>query len=659
MKFQRRFVFFLRVTFLIFFATFLLTSCFTNSTNHPIIYQLDFEHPEAYAGWHVGAPGTDLLWLENSQDGKYVFEYQSGFLQNWDQQLSDVEVSVDTNFQSDDQMDVGLACRSGTEGGYYFTITNDHHWGIIKTWQGQTVVLAEGDSEDIRSEENHLLIRCLGYQLALQINGTQITEVSDSDIAAGGILLGYNSFSARSGSFDNLLVYDLSEPTPTIPTSTQLPQTHTPSQSATVTITPTYTPSPTPQGQLFSDDFNSGAAPFSDWIIHEVTDLRHFSFPEEAIFDLPPNGSGQTIDGGNGRTIYAIFERLINGEEWSIEEQMQFLGDGNAWHSLVCGYSPSGWYEMGITSTGHWQVDVVNGEPGAYSHQILGEGDSDAITSANNQLSATCANSHITLDVNGTQIASYEDSTISIGNMVGFTYREDEDADTSMQVSEFQVVQTDGNKPIELIINLDSFYFAWRYWSVALEYPQDIRSLTTSIFEVQNVDGSANVTLSTPGRWIAILPQEFPHNVQVSADITANHGTGVGIMCRWSETNGGYALWYINDYIVTSPFSIGVDGNPIYHGAEAEYATTEWQNLLRESSTHHVVARCWGDLVELFLDGQRVAYHQVSGFPMQRDQNKQGVMVGFWAITTDQYGPVITFDNLIISTGDILLTPVP
>jgi hypothetical protein len=206
---------------------------------------------------------------------------------------------------------------------------------------------------------------------------------------------------------------------------------------------------------------------------------------------------------------------------------------------------------------------------------------------------------------------------------------------------------------------LDSFYFAWRNWAVALGYPQNIRSLVSSIFETQNIDGSANITLTTPGRWVAILPQEFPHNVQLEADITAEHGTGVGIMCRWSESNGGYALWYINEYVVTSPFAIDEEGNPVYYGAEAEYATNEWQNLLFSSTEHHVVARCWGDLVELYIDGQRVSYHQVSGFPMERDRNKQGLMIGLMAVTNDQYGPVFSFDNLIVSTGDILLTPVP
>jgi len=637
----------------------ILYGCSAATPNYPVIYQLDFEHPEAYIGWRVGAPGIDPLWLENTQDGRYVFEYQSGFLQNLDFQLTDIEATVDTYFQSENPMDVSLGCRTSVEGGYFFIINNDQHWLILKNIQGQSVPLAEGDSNQISTGENRLLIHCVGPQLILQVNGTQISEVTDADITLGGIQLGYNSFAAGSGSFDNLLVYDLAEPTPTVPTSTPLPDTLTPTPSQTPTTTPTLTPSPTPDGQLFSDTFNDGATPFTDWIIHEVTDMRHFSFPGEVTFELPLNGTGQAIDGGDGQTIYAIYERLIEGEEWVIEEQMQFVGAGNAMHSVVCGYSTAGWYEIGITSNGHWQVEVVQGEPGTYAHQIIGEGESDVITTTTNQLQASCTNNQIHFDVNGTRIAEFEDASITTGNMVGFTYNDDEANGISMEMTEFQVLIPDGQKAIELTLSRDSFYFAWRFWAVALGYPQNIRSLVASIYEIENASGSANLTLTTPGRWIAILPQEFPHNVQLEADITAEHGTGVGIMCRWSESNGGYALWYINEYVVTSPFALDEEGNPIYYGAEAEYATNIWQDLLFTSTEHHVVARCWGDLVELYIDGQRVSYHQVSGFPMERDRNKQGLMIGLLAVTNDQYGPVFTFDNIILSTGDILLTPVP
>ncbi|HWQ45561.1 MAG TPA: hypothetical protein VN376_01775 [Longilinea sp.] len=647
------------LTSLLVVTSILLAGCTPSSLSYPVIYELNFEDPEAYAGWHVGGPGTDLFWLENTVDGGYSFEFPSGFLQNWDLALTDIEISVDVVFQSDDPMDTSIGCRTDLNGGYWFTITNEQHWSIYKIAGGQSTLLAEGDSDQITSSENHLLAECVGSDLYLEVNGAELAAVSDDELTSGGITLGYNSFAANSGSFDDLLVFDLAAATPTPAANITATASETPSPAAIFTPSITSTPSPTPEGQVYSNDFGAEDLDLADWIIHETVDIRHMDEPQGYIFDLPQH-VGQSMDGGNGQTVYAIYENRIQDTQWSLSEEMSFIGSGAASHALVCGYSPEGWYEMGINTDGHWQIEVVQGSPANYDHTVLIEGDSDAIVTSANSLEASCTDGLLSFSANDQVLGTIEDNSLSVGDMVGFTYQESTADDIHLIINRFLVTNSDGSRPFDLSLERDSFYFAWRNWATSVEYPQDIRSLVTSISTLEAASGAARINLTSPGRWIALLPQEFPHNVEVSIDVDAEHrvGTGFGIMCRWSESTGGYALWYTSGYVVTSPFSIDENGNPVYHGAEAEYATTEWENLLA-GTQHHLTARCWGDLVELYVDGQRVASHQVSGFPMQRDQNKQGLMVGimFWSIETN--GATALIDNLIVSTGDILNTPVP
>ena len=90
-------------------------------SDQPILFAMDFENKAAFFGWHVGGPGTDLFWLENTQDGKYLFEFPSGFLETEDLQLNDIEFSTDVEFLSEKRMDVSVACRLHQGEAYRFS----------------------------------------------------------------------------------------------------------------------------------------------------------------------------------------------------------------------------------------------------------------------------------------------------------------------------------------------------------------------------------------------------------------------------------------------------------------------------------------------------------------------------------------------------------
>jgi hypothetical protein len=124
-------------------------------------------------------------------------------------------------------------------------------------------------------------------------------------------------------------------------------------------------------------------------------------------------------------------------------------------------------------------------------------------------------------------------------------------------------------------------------------------------------------------------------------------------MCRWSESNGGYLLWYTNGYVITSPYDVNTEGNLVYYGDKAEYATLEYADLLA-GNQHKITGRCWGNLVQMYIDGQLVASHDISAFPMERDRNKNGVLVGLMFSTLDPNGASIWIDNLTFSSVDAM-----
>jgi len=110
-------------------------------------------------------------------------------------------------------MDVSVACRlqPGASGRYTFVISNDQRWKILKSLPASEETLAEGWSDLIQLDKNHLAVRCVGETLTLLVNGKELGSAQDGTLKSGSLNLGYNSSNAGSGTFDNLVITDWSK----------------------------------------------------------------------------------------------------------------------------------------------------------------------------------------------------------------------------------------------------------------------------------------------------------------------------------------------------------------------------------------------------------------------------------------------------------------
>jgi hypothetical protein len=442
-----------------------------------------------------------------------------------------------------------------------------------------------------------------------------------------------------------------------IPSNTPLP-TATLTPSPTLVPTSTATASATTVGLYYANSFEENEAGFSDWIIHEIVDTRHFEHVGPYLFELS-EGKKQIVDATDQPMVYAIYERRLPLSGWVISEEMEFVGTGAVSHGLICRYSTQGWYEMSFSSDGGWKIELVEGEAEDLDRTTLAEGNSEAIKPAFNRLGISCVGDTLSLSANGQVLGSVQDGTLTEGNMVGFSYRDDLAADVHLEISKFYLTDAGGKPVIEFSVEANSFYFADQSWAVSAGFPADVRSTVPSFTETNLFSGQAVVSINQPGRWIAIYPGELPYNIEMSVDTEILNGSrvGVGVMCRWSEEKGGYALWYTDRWDIITPYNIDPYGVPVSVGT-AEFNSTNWASLLA-GPEHRITARCWNDLVDLIIDGQLVSSHKTSTFPYEGNANKAGKMVGLMVWTLDPAGATVTFDNLTISWNANLPTPPP
>lgn len=107
----------------------------------------------------------------------------------------------------------GLVCRYQDEKNYYaFLISSDGYYGILRILNGGYAVLNNGKlqySEVIAQGQNvnHIRADCVGTQLTLTVNNTQLAQVEDEVFSDGLIGLTASSFDETGVAilFDNFL----------------------------------------------------------------------------------------------------------------------------------------------------------------------------------------------------------------------------------------------------------------------------------------------------------------------------------------------------------------------------------------------------------------------------------------------------------------------
>jgi hypothetical protein len=389
------------------------------------------------------------------------------------------------------------------------------------------------------------------------------------------------------------------------------------------------------------------------------------------------------VDSTTTEPVFALFDLLMPAASQTISSEMAFKGAGNGSLSLICRYTAAGWYELGISSGGHWQITRAQTGEGTANLQrtTLAEGDSALITPEKNKIEAACLGDQLSLSVNGELIGSAEDNTVKDGKVIGLLYREDPAGEILAEIDSFVVTDPDLTKVLDLHANVNSYYFyLWKFASFH-GAPGDLPALNEPQVLIETDSGWGKISINRPARWIALYPKELPYNVEIAADVDiersdpydsySNHG--FGLVCRWSDqpdsqsglVSGGYVLWIYKEYVIVTPFSVDEFGNAKSNGP-AEFSNGKSYVKLLEGNQHHLMARCWNDLVEFYVDGTQVAKYNTSSFPYTGNK-KAGAMAGFMFLKGETaptelnrgYGSPVLIDNLTFSWGVPTATPQP
>jgi tetratricopeptide (TPR) repeat protein len=182
------------------------------------LFEDDFADP-ATGRWRVSADPSyetgyqgEAYRIEILQEDLYVGAWQQ---ENW----ADVQIEVDTSkVQGPDGSLVGIMCQlqeTASWNGYTFVISADGRAGIIKWRDGEMGWLQElRPVAAIRRGEttNHIMARCSGGVLEMEVNSTPVAYSFDDEFKSGGIGLVAGSVgSGMAAHFDNLVVLEVVE----------------------------------------------------------------------------------------------------------------------------------------------------------------------------------------------------------------------------------------------------------------------------------------------------------------------------------------------------------------------------------------------------------------------------------------------------------------
>ncbi len=171
----------------------------------------------ANSGWDIH---NDSTYVSEYFGGKYrlvVNTVNSDAWANPDQNVfSNVSIEVDaTKNGGADDNDYGIICRyKDVDHFYYGLISSDGYFIIMKASSEGKKPIAGGDWANSRSAinrgfaTNHIRFDCVDDKFTLFVNGSQLTQESDSDYASGnvGLIAGTYSMPGTDILFDNFSV---------------------------------------------------------------------------------------------------------------------------------------------------------------------------------------------------------------------------------------------------------------------------------------------------------------------------------------------------------------------------------------------------------------------------------------------------------------------
>jgi hypothetical protein len=206
--------------------------------------------------------------------------------------------------------------------------------------------------------------------------------------------------------------------TPLPPTATDIPPTATASVvpatatplPPTATEPPTATPEPQPGDVLFNT--SEGDCRWSGWGFLFDTDEEVEDFP----FTEPDGGLQVEVPEANS-TFYAHCSRNLGTGDVQIDaEVVAVAGPNFNGISVLCRYSPKGWYEGMLDSGGYWSLLKYSEDEGWVT---LDQGASTAIhmQKARNHLTLVCEGDTISFYINDVEMGSVSDTDYTRGLM--------------------------------------------------------------------------------------------------------------------------------------------------------------------------------------------------------------------------------------------------
>lgn len=166
-------------------------------------------------------------WAEQRDDNGITDYDQGGYrvkvlLPNYDYintpGISFVDTVVDVDVKKlggPDENLFGVLCRYQDENNLYsLVIGNDGYYGIVKIFGGRQSLIGTGvlEKSDAINQgdgaDNHIRASCVGSNLTLEVNGTQLLSVTDYDLTSGfaGVVAGTFEVAGTDVLFDNFVV---------------------------------------------------------------------------------------------------------------------------------------------------------------------------------------------------------------------------------------------------------------------------------------------------------------------------------------------------------------------------------------------------------------------------------------------------------------------
>ncbi len=187
------------------------------NTNQKALFQDDFS--SVNSGWDRA---TNEYGTTDYADGGYrinIIQTDSFFFANpYKTFQNDVRIEVDaTKTGGPDDNAFGIQCRyQDVDNYYYFYISSDGYTGIGIDKAGTKTIISASDGNLVSDSNinqgaamNHLRADCVGSDLTLYVNGTQVASATDSSFTKGDVGLIAKTFSVAGTDilFDNFFVY--------------------------------------------------------------------------------------------------------------------------------------------------------------------------------------------------------------------------------------------------------------------------------------------------------------------------------------------------------------------------------------------------------------------------------------------------------------------